>query len=298
VSCVANAEMETQFRLIWHEFVDGLADESRLLDLATGNGFVALNCQTRALDRQIDLQVEAVDAADIKPKTLLNESSDHASKVNFQGGVQLENLPFEDQSFTAVVSQFGFEYADEEQAIPEISRVLVMNGQLRLIIHAQHGAISRDIHKRVQRLEAVLGKNGAVNLVLKLIRALAVGDEERVKQESKHIPTAITLTQYLADDPLADDSGLFYAKEFLQLWDKRNQSSPAELLHVAEQGWLSANGTLNRQRLMLQAARSDGDIKRIATLFETRGLMMRPPKKIFDLRRNIQNSWLVEGEKS
>jgi len=42
VGCVASPEMEARLTLLWVEFVDGLSDGSRILDLATGNGIVAL----------------------------------------------------------------------------------------------------------------------------------------------------------------------------------------------------------------------------------------------------------------
>ena len=297
VSCVASPEMEAQLTILWDEFVDGLADGSRILDLATGNGVVALNCKSRARDRKIVLHVDAVDAADINPKNCVKNPRQLFRQVNFFSGIQIENLPFADHCFSGVVSQFGFEYADEGQAVAEISRVLAPGGQLRLIIHAQDGAVSQDIGKLLERLRSVLAENGPVSLVRALVHAAEAGDSKTLSRKSKHIPAAIKLTRSLADNPLPNDSALFYSAEFLDLWARRSRYRPEDLRRSIEQGWFNASGTAVRQAQMLRAARSEEDIGRISKRFETTGLTIDSVSPVLDYRRNIQNAWMVNGWK-
>jgi len=76
------------------------------------------------------------------------------------------------------MSQYGFEYADEEQAVSEVSRVLSPNGRLRLVIHAQGGAVWQDINYRHERLSSVLAEDGVVNLVRTLVLAQQQNDIE------------------------------------------------------------------------------------------------------------------------
>ena len=117
---------------VWYEFVDLLPERARILDLATGNGTVALSCAHRARERRIALEIDAVDAADISPPDQVADAEGHFPPIRFKGGVWLEDLPFGDDSFAAVISQFGFEYADEARAIAEVSRVLAPGGGLRV----------------------------------------------------------------------------------------------------------------------------------------------------------------------
>jgi len=289
--------MESQFTRLWEEYVDGLSGGSRILDLATGNGIVALNCASRARVLKIHLNIDAIDAADIHPTSCLADPRQLLRHVSFRGGVQLESLPFKDREFSGVVSQFGFEYAEEEQAVSEVSRVLAADGQLRLIIHAQDGAISRDIGKRLERLDATLAKNGPVSLVLALVRAYEAGNSETLWRKSKHLQAAIELTQRLADDPLPDDSALFYASEFLNLWSRRKRYWPVDMRRSAIQGWISAKGTAIRQAQMLRAARSAEDIDNLCIRFENSGLKVTGVSKIFDHHQDTQNSWLINGRK-
>lgn len=296
-SCIASPEMKIRLTALWDEFVDDLSDGSRILDVATGNGTVALNCISRARTRKIGLQVDAVDAADIKPKKFVKRPGLLNHEVNFFGGVQIENLPFADGCFAGVVSQFGFEYADEEPAVSEVSRVLAPGGKLRLIIHAHDGAISNDIGVRLERLHSVLAENGPVSLVLTLARAAENGDTETLNQKTKYMTAATELTRTLAENPLPDDSALFYSTEFLNLWARRNDYRPADLRRSLEQGWFNANGTALRQSQMLRVARSEQDIGRIYQRFEEAGLIMDMASPIHDHIRNVQTAWILNGRK-
>jgi len=297
VSCIAGAEVETQLTFLWNEFVDSLDDGARILDLATGNGIVAVNCISRARVRNMHLQVDAVDAADINPRGCVKHPGSRYSHVSFFGGIQLENLPFAIDCFSGVVSQFGFEYADEEQAISEISRVLTPGGKLRLVVHAKDGVISNDIGQHLNRLNSVLAENGPVSLVLELARAFVSGDTTTVRRKSEYIPAATKLTQRLAEKPLQNDSALFYSSEFLKLWAQRSRYRPEDLLSSIEQGWCNASGTARRQSQMLCAARSERDIERVCKRFETAGLTIDSVSPIQDCQRNLQNSWMISGWK-
>ena len=295
ISCVASPGMEAHLTSLWNKYVDELGDDLRILDLATGNGIVALTCESRARVRKINLQIDAVDAANINPDKTTKNPGQPISQVRFQGDIQLESLPFSDDSFSGVVSQFGFEYANEAQTIPEISRVLAPGGQLRLIIHAKDGAVSQDINNRVQRLHSVLAENGPLSLVLALARAAEVGDTDTLRRKSKYFPAAVELAKSLAKQPLPEDSALFYSAEFLRMWDLRSRYHPADLRRSAEHGWHNANGTAIRQEQMLKAARSEEDIRRINESFESAGISIDLVQPVQDSLRNIQNSWLVCG---
>jgi len=68
----------------------------------------------------------------------------------------MEDLPFDADTFGAVVSQFGFEYGDVARVCAEISRVLAPDGQVALMIHRGDGPI----------LEHNLARRAAIEWVL------------------------------------------------------------------------------------------------------------------------------------
>ena len=282
----------------WFEFTDLLPEGARLLELATGNGTVARSCAERAHAHQNPLEIEAVDAADINPPGRDGyDAEGHFPTIRFQGGVWLEDLPFRDDGFDAVISQFGFEYANEAQTISEISRVLSPKGKLRLVIHARDGAVWEDIDYRNKRLSGILANDGAANLVLSLVRAQHNNDEITFDRKVKRLPAAVKKASELAKQPPSDDSALFYAREFLYVWQHRRKYRLDDLLHSLEDGWVHATGTAIRYGQMLRVARSAEDIAGLCERFDSAGLTIRAVRQICSAENGAAVAWQVDATK-
>ena len=282
----------------WFEFTDLLPKGARMLELATGNGAVARSCAERARARRKPLEIEAVDAADINPPGLLPDADGHLPKIRFQGGVWLEDLPFRDDEFHAVISQFGFEYADEALTVSEVSRVLSPNGKLRLVIHARGGAVWEDINYRHKRLSEVLAENGAANLVLTLVRAQQKHDVNTFNRKVKRLAAAANKARELAEQPPSDDSALFYAREFLYVWSHRRQYRLNDLLRSLEDGWAHATGTDTRYGQMLRVARSAEDIAALCERFKTAGLTINAVRQVCSPENAAPVAWQVDASRS
>ncbi len=296
-SCFQGSGTELRLNRLWDEFVDGLEDASRLLDLATGNGTVARRCAARARARAIHLRIEGVDAAAIDPAASVDDPERLLRDVRFHGGVRLESLPFADAAFDGVVSQFGFEYAEENGAAGEVARVLAPGGRLRLVVHARDGAVSEDIGRRLERLQSVLAETGPVSLVLVLARAAEAGDSATLRRASAGLPDAAEHVRQLALNPPPDDAALFYAREFLALWARRERYRPADLRRSLEDGWNNASGVAARQQQMRNAARSSEDIARIGSRFAAAGLTVHGTGEIRDSNRGARIAWLLDAGK-
>jgi ubiquinone/menaquinone biosynthesis C-methylase UbiE len=290
-------ELDLLIEPIWYEFIDSLTEGARILDLATGNGAVALSCAERARARQHGLHIDAVDAAGINPPRQVPDPEGHLPQVRFQGGVWLEDMPFKDDEFDAVMSQYGFEYADEEQAISEVWRVLAPDGRLRLVIHARGGAVWEDIDYRNKRLNGILAENGVVNLVLALVRAQKKKDAKTLQRKLKHLEAAVQKAQELADQPPPDDTALFYSREFLQVWSHRRQYRLDDLLRSVEDGWAFARGTASRYAQMLRVARSTEDIAALCDRLKAAGLNISAVRQICNPADGGQIAWQVDANK-
>ncbi len=297
-SCFAGVGAELRLTEVWYELVDSLSDGSRLLDLATGNGTVVRLCAARAAERNIDLQIDAVDAAEIDPLKYAADPTSLIDGVNFYGKVRLESLPFPDNTFDTVISQFGFEYADEDRATAEAARVLDAGGRLRLVVHARDGAVSQDIGQRVERLQRALADNGAITLIRTLARAAATGDLETLQSASAQLPGAARTIQDLAKEAPPDDAAIYYSREFIRLWHHRERYWPADLRRSIEDGWENAHGVAIRQAQMLSVARSAGDIETMSARFGAADLVVDSVREIRDEQRGIQIAWLLDARKA
>lgn len=292
-SCFAGEAAEVQFAEIWRAFIARFNSGARLVDLAAGNGAAVLLCASQARELGLDLQFDAVDAAEIDPASAKLPT---LSNVVFQGGVRLERLPFPERAFDGALSQFGFEYADEAKAVREVARVLAPGGRLRLVLHAESGAVEQDIRRRLDRLERVMDEGGPMHLVRALARAAAIQDADTLRRRAAQLPNATAMLQQVAAGAPPDDAALFYSRAFLSDWAQRERYRPVDLKRAIEDGWRNAAGVALRQRQMLRAARSRDDLARLRERFQHAGVHMETPVSIADPRQ-VQIAWLVDASK-
>lgn len=129
--------IEERQKAAWAGFAKQLPKGARLLDLATGDGRV----MRWLLAGRRDLKLTGCDLASQLP------APPKGTKV--RAGVRMEDLPFGDGQFSAVVSQFGFEYGDTEQSAAEVARVTQRDGWVGLMTHRMDGPILA--HNRERR---------------------------------------------------------------------------------------------------------------------------------------------------
>ena len=124
----------------WCAFFASLPPRSSVLDIATGNGAIAV----LAIDAGDELVVTGADLADVRPADFVTTASAALGRVTFLANTPAEALPLGDASVDAIVSQYGIEYSDLGRSLPEAVRVLAPGGRLRFAMHAAEGAIARD----------------------------------------------------------------------------------------------------------------------------------------------------------
>jgi len=124
----------------WRGFFNDLPDGARVLDIATGNGAIAV----MAVEAGKGLKVTGVDLAAVEPTAFVTQNRGELAQVHFLANTPAEALSLPDASSDAVVSQYGIEYSDLARSIPEAVRVLAPGGRLRFATHAAEGAVARD----------------------------------------------------------------------------------------------------------------------------------------------------------
>jgi len=128
----------------WGAFARALPHGARVLDLGCGAGAVG----RMLLEARDDLRVTGIDAARV-PATKL-------AGMVLLSEIDMESLPFEDRSFDAVVSQFGFEYSRTDETANEVARVLVPGAKLSFLVHHSQSAIVRANRERLGAVVAFL----------------------------------------------------------------------------------------------------------------------------------------------
>ena len=112
------AAIEQAQQSSWLGFIEALPEGARVLDLATGDGRVLGWMRAK----RPDLDLTGIDLSPSLPPP--------PAGTRTMAGIPMEQLPFEDDHFHAVVSQFGFEYGDVSKVSAEIGRVLAPDGKV------------------------------------------------------------------------------------------------------------------------------------------------------------------------
>lgn len=128
----------------WASFSEALPPDARVLDLGCGAGAVA----HALVQARGDVHVTGVDFAKI-PLVI------HA-QAELLADTAMEFLPFEDASFSAVVSQFGFEYSRTQQAARELARVLPPGAHFSLLAHHAGSDVIAGLAERLRALVALV----------------------------------------------------------------------------------------------------------------------------------------------
>ncbi len=123
----------------WRTFFAALPVGARVLDIATGNGAIAV----LAVEANSSFVVTGADLAAVEPSAFVTRSRDALDRIAFLPNTPAEALPFPDASIDAAVSQYGIEYSDLSRSLAEVARVLCPGGRLRFACHAAEGSIAR-----------------------------------------------------------------------------------------------------------------------------------------------------------
>jgi ubiquinone/menaquinone biosynthesis C-methylase UbiE len=132
----------------WSEKFSELGEHSRVLDICTGNGAIAMIARDNFDRRGIHCDIHAIDVATIQPHELQRHGT-NINKIEFHSGVAAEATPFSDDHFDLIVGQFALEYCDVEEGIKELSRIVREDGSVVLMMHHAESLTVRKTHELI-----------------------------------------------------------------------------------------------------------------------------------------------------
>jgi len=183
-SCVPESERAgADIAAFWKRIFADLPSESRILDIATGNGAVLAEAGRLARETGKRFARTGVDLAEIDPPRYVSDREGLLTGVRFQGNVAAEALPFEPACFDCVVSQYGLEYAELDPALAEAARALRPGGRLTWLAHSAESAVVAQNRAQIAEIELLLGEIGPLPAMEGFVAALA--GNERVPRQAR-----------------------------------------------------------------------------------------------------------------
>lgn len=131
----------------WQALLSCVPPAMRLLDVACGRGAILALARAQGFTDVCGVDLVVIDGAD----------------PAITGGVDAAHLPFADQSFDIVTSQFGIEYAGLAAAGLEAARVARQH--LWLLLHAAEGPIAAQAREQLDQLGWLRDEEGAFALI-------------------------------------------------------------------------------------------------------------------------------------
>jgi ubiquinone/menaquinone biosynthesis C-methylase UbiE len=142
----------------WRSWIDNSCEH--VVDLACGNGALVWIADD-ILNKNIEVggratKISGVDIANITPYKTLKSKKSASSHVRFHPNTPISSLPFADTSVDLMISQYGIEYGDFDETIPEVDRVLKVNGKLCFIMHDKQSDILKESRPMIEIVDHIL----------------------------------------------------------------------------------------------------------------------------------------------
>lgn len=275
---------------------------AHVVDIATGNGAIALLALRESDRLGRSFKVSGVDLAAIDPAAKIKDESlrGELQRIVFHSRTSAEQLPFEDGSVDMVCSQFGIEYSDVSRSASEIARVIKPGGRLAFIVHHAGSLLLAGTRREIDHLAFVLEEARLYLRARNLLRARAESGTGRrgtkIKKKEQGLREALSRIDQEASRHVNSNMLLGPARYVREIFAASNRMSPREAL-----GWLEeaqARVLANRRRLldMTAAARDEEGIAELADRLVTQGLCMDEPRPVRQDDRAILG-WGVEGRR-
>ncbi|MCZ6561092.1 MAG: class I SAM-dependent methyltransferase [Gammaproteobacteria bacterium] len=141
----------------WLQFFSTFSAHSRLLDIGTGNGAIAMIAAEYSRAEGLNFELHGADRALIDPQQSLKEKAELVDSITFHSQAAAENLPFADQYFAGVSGQYAFEYTEHEKALAELWRVLQPGGLACFVMHDHASEVLRRGREQLRQIGLIEG---------------------------------------------------------------------------------------------------------------------------------------------
>ncbi|QFU74242.1 class I SAM-dependent methyltransferase [Halioglobus maricola] len=252
---------EGAIKNFWLEQFQTLPPTTELLDVATGNGALALLAAHYADDHQRDWRINACDLAEI------NRTGDEHPRIELHSGVPCESLPFKNSRFDFVSSQFGFEYSDKAVSLAEIYRTLKPGGRFAAICHHRDSYTLQESRKEMAIYQQGLEKNNIFRAAIAYYQAEAEGAADTAEKQ-KGVNYAVNrLRQGNAGNPCCDQMVGAISHAIRSAGTRVQQETIAELVSMNDE----FTGAYQRLQDLVSAALNAEDMQGLVVLCRNAG---------------------------
>lgn len=281
---------EGALKAVWTDLFHGLPAGSRILDICTGNGAIAMIANEVSMAGDLEFEIHAIDSAAIRPHDTVKTDRHLLEGIAFHPGTPAEQTGFEDGYFAAVTGQYALEYTDEERCIGEIARVTSAGGHARFVVHHTGSIVMETSREELRNVAIIFDRTDIFGRAIALFEIVAGAATPAERQALKDNPAAETRRNQLneAAGRLAEALRTSPHPELLQMaldnivdaykaLDSRGLEAALAHLDNSRQ-MIKANA--ERLEDLMAAGRSAEDVRALLDLMVSAGFETEPVQEI------------------
>jgi len=241
---------EGTLRSVWERFVAQCPKGSRVLDICTGNGAIAMIANGISRTQALDLDIHAIDSAVIRPLATVQQERELLEGIHFYSETPAESTPFPDRYFHAITGQYAFEYTSEDGCVTELARIAAPGGRLQFVIHHTGSVVIETSREELRNGAIIMDETRIFDLARALMERVAAARTPAKKQA-------------LAADPDAESRREALNRGAQQVSQAAGSSPHPELLHLALERISGAYRAIGQDptRALVQLATGRGEIE-------------------------------------
>lgn len=268
-----------ELRERWLQFFSVFPARSRLLDIGTGNGAIAMLAAEYSRSEQRGFELHGADRALIDPRRSLKEKAELVDSITFHSAAAAEDLPFEDRWFDGVSGQYALEYTRHKDALAELWRVLKPGGRACFVMHDHGSEVLRRGREQLRQIELIeeLKFYDAVDALIGQIslmnegRATAGNEEaEKRRHQVNEIAASLSAEASSSFSPESLRLAMGFGSRALEVLGPKGMASARE---QAARGRKELAGARLRYEDLVRAAGPAGQSQAIVALAQKQGFV-------------------------
>ncbi len=141
---------EGELKRFWNKQFESLKPESKIVDLCTGNGAIAILAMEFSTKYDRKFEVTGVDAANISQAQICESFQNKkqiVENLEIIGNTKIESLSARDKCYSMVSSQYGIEYCNWDVLPKIVSSLLENDGIFSMVCHGHDTSIIKTMLK-------------------------------------------------------------------------------------------------------------------------------------------------------
>ncbi len=290
--------LEKFWRQFFTEQIASLDKPCSLLDIACGNGAVPRFALSSSRQLDAAASIYGLDDSLAAVKEMVRRDS------TLNGiAAPVSQMPFSDDTFDIVTSQFGIEYAGKD-GFPEAIRVLRPGGSFSAVLHLENGAIYRECQINLQAIESFRHSSlleHFASLFQVVVVDAAITTKSQVQSCDRQFAAAVAATeQVFASRGKAVASGTLFKiyEDIGHMYSRLRSYRPSELLEWVEVMQSELQTYAGRMSSMLDAALDDAALGDLLNDLRQLGMSVTSESTLEFGPQAQPSAWVVQAEKA